>query len=629
MDFSSTSIELKKKLTRVPLATGVYIFKDAEEQIVYIGKALSLRQRMRSYFSDNAWRERPKLAVMMPKVKSFEWILTSSGKEALLLEANLVRQHMPRYNVTLKDDKRYPWLAITYDTPFPRLVMIRDPSRFRKSNPKAKIFGPYVAAGSMWETVRVLRKVFPMRQRKSPLFKDRPCMNFHLGLCLAPCQNLVDADTYDKIVKQVELFLTGHQSEVISQLKKEMENHSQSLNYEQAAKARDKINALHTMIEKQQVFFVSEKISQDALGCAYNSKLIAICRMQIREGKLISSEVITLPLSDKTAAKEAWQSFVDQYYTNCDDLAIPREILLELEIEDTEALCEVLSERIDLGVNITIPKRGEKQRLIDLAKKNAESFLDQEMRRFIPDNSKLDSRQLDILEELKTELDLPKLPHRIECFDISNIQGTDNVASMTVFENGLPKKADYRLFKIRAIEGKANDFASMQEVVSRRYQRLLNEQKPFADLIIIDGGRGQLNAALEALRELNITNQPIIGLAKKQEEIYFPSKDRPVLLSRRSKALHLLQAARNEAHRFAITFHRKKRAKRVLKSGFDDLPGIGSVRRKELLKYFGSYENFKNSSAEEIAKVRGFSTKSALRLFETLKNNNDNLGEND
>jgi excinuclease ABC subunit C len=622
MEFSAASSELKKKLTNVPSATGVYIFKDAGEQIVYIGKALSLRQRMRSYFSENAWHERPKLAVMMPKVKSFEWILTSSGKEALLLEANLVRQHMPRYNVTLKDDKRYPWLAITYDTPFPRLIMIRDPSRFRKTNPKAKIFGPYVAAGAMWDTVRVLRKVFPMRQRKTPLFKDRPCMNFHLGLCLGPCQNLVDAITYDKIVKQVELFLTGHQSEVISQLKREMDIHSQTLNYEQAAKARDKINALHTMIEKQQVFFASEKVSQDALGCAYNGKLIAICRMQIREGKLISSEVITLPLSDKTAAKEAWQSFIDQYYTNCEDLSLPKEILLELEIEDAEALSEILSERINLSVNISVPKRGEKLRLINLAKKNAEAFLEQEMRRFIPDNSNIDSRQLNILEELKTELDLAKLPHRIECFDISNIQGTDNVASMVVFENGLPKKADYRLFKVRAIEGKANDFASMKEVVGRRYLRLLTEKKPFADLIIIDGGRGQLNAALEALNELSITDQPIIGLAKKQEEIYFPNKDRPVLLSRRSKALHLLQAARNEAHRFAITFHRKKRAKRVLKSAFDDLPGIGPARRKALLEYFGSYESFKTSTAEEIAKVPGFSIKSAEKLLSALNKDN-------
>jgi excinuclease ABC subunit C len=376
------------------------------------------------------------------------------------------------------------------------------------------------------------------------------------------------------------------------------------------------------MIEKQQVFVASEKVSQDALGCAYSSKLIAICRMQIREGKLISSEVITLPLSDKTAAKEAWQSFIDQYYTNCDDLAIPKEILLELDIEDTDALSEVLSERTNYSVTISVPKRGDKLKLINLAKKNAEAFLEQEMRKLIPDNTKIDSQQLNMLEELKTELNLPKLPHRIECFDISNIQATDNVASMVVFENGLPKKSDYRLFKVKAIEGTANDFASMKEVVGRRYLRLLTEQKPFADLIIIDGGRGQLNAALEALHELQIKDQPIIGLAKKQEEIYFPNKERPVLLSRYSKALHLLQAARNEAHRFAITFHRKKRAKRVLKSKFDDLPGIGPNRRKALINHFGSYDAFKNGSAQDIAKVPGFSMKSAQKLLDALHKNN-------
>ena len=585
-------------------------FKNAESDIIYIGKALSLKHRMRSYFSDNAWRERPKLAVMMPKVNSFEWILTNSEKDALLLEANLVRQHLPRYNVALKDDKRYPWLAITYGTPFPRLIMIRDPARFRKSNPKARIFA-HVAASAMWDTVRVLRKVFPMRQRKTPLFKNRPCMNFHLGLCLGPCQNLVDEPTYDAMVKQLELFLAGNQSEVIDQLKMEMETHSQALNYEQAAKVRDKLTALGTMIEKQQILFANEKVNQDVLGYAHNNKLIAICRLQIREGKLISSEVITLPLTDKTGASEAWQSFVDQYYTNCDDLAIPKEVLLEEKIDDENALSEILSDRTNYAVHITYPKRGDKQKLINMAKKNAESFLEQEMRKYIPDNTNIDTRQLQILEELKTELALDHLPHRIECFDISNIQGTDNVASMIVFENGLPKKSDYRLFKIRAVEGKANDFASMKEVVGRRYGRLVNEEKQFADLVIIDGGPGQLNAALEALSELKINNLSIIGLAKKQEEIYFPNKKRPVLLSRRSRALHVLQAARNEAHRFAITFHRKKRAKRSLKSSFDDLPGIGAARRKALINHFGSYESFKNSTLEEIVKVPGFSLKLA------------------
>ena len=332
----------------------------------------------------------PKLAVMMPKVDSFDFILTNGEKEALLLEANLVRQHKPRYNVALKDDKRYPWLAITYDTPFPRLVMIRDPVRFRKDNPKAKIFGPYVAAGEMWDTVRILRKVFPMRQRKRPLFKDRPCMNYHLGLCLGPCQNLVDAVTYDQMVKQVESFLAGRQSEVVAQLKSEMQASSQALNYEQAAKIRDRLTALNAMIEKQQVFFANEKVSQDVLACAHNSKLIAICLMKIREGKLISSEAISLPLHDKTNASEAWQSFIDQYYTNCDEVNIAREILLELNIDDKDALAEYLSERSKFAVHLFVPQKGEKQRLIEMAQKNAQAALEKEMQKYISTSTEID-----------------------------------------------------------------------------------------------------------------------------------------------------------------------------------------------------------------------------------------------
>jgi len=619
MKASAVSEELKKLLAGVPQSPGVYLFKDAQAEIIYIGKAVSLRQRVRSYFNDNAWRERPKLAVMMPKVGSFDFIITNGEKEALLLEANLVRQHMPRYNVALKDDKRYPWLAITYDTPFPRLIMIRDPSAFRKDNPKAKIFGPYVATGLMWETVRVLRKVFPMRQRKTPLFKDRPCMNFHLGLCLGPCQNLVDAAPYDKMVKQVELFLAGRQSEVIAQLKTEMAEHSKQLNYEQAAKIRDKLSALNTMVEQQHVFFASQKVSEDVLACAHNNKLIAICLMKIREGKLISSEVITLPLTDKTSANEAWQSFIDQYYTNCDEVTIAKEILLERNIDDKQVLAEYLSERSSFAVHLLVPQRGEKQRLIEMAKKNAEAALEKEIQKYIPENAELDSRELNLLEELKTEISLKKLPRRIECFDISNIQGTDNVASMVVFENGRPKKSDYRLFKIRSVEGKADDFASMKEVVNRRYWRLLKEQKQLPDLIIIDGGRGQLNAALEALKELEIFEQDIIGLAKKQEEIYLADKSKPILLSRRSQALHLLQHARNEAHRFAITFHRKKRAKRVLLSGFDNLPGIGPARRKSLIKHFGTFEKLKAGSLEDLAAVPGFSKVLAQKILIALK----------
>ena len=614
MSHRSPSEDLTKQLATLPDTCGVYIFKNSSEEIIYIGKALNLRNRVRSYWNDNSWRERPKLAVMMPKVEKFELILTNSEKEALLLEANLVRQHMPRYNVALKDDKRYPWLAITYDVAFPRLIMVRDPARYRKENPKAKIFGPYVESGAMWETVRVLRKVFPMRQRKTPFFKDRPCMNYHIGLCMGPCQKLVEEPVYDRMVKQVEMFLAGRQIEVVAQLRKEMETAADALQFEIAAKLRDRLTSLERMIQKQQVFFQNKKISQDIIAEAHTERVIAICLMRVREGKMISSEVISINLVEKTGWDEAYQSFIDQYYTACEDIAVPKEILLHHEIEDTQALTELLEGKGDSSVSINMPQRGDKVSMVQMAQKNAELCLEKELH----ERSSEDAKVLQILTKLQEDITLKHLPRRIECFDISNIQGTDNVASMVVFENAQAKKSDYRIYKIQGVEGVANDFASMKEVVGRRYSRLIKENKPFPDLIIIDGGKGQLGAACEALAELNIVDQEIVGLAKKQEEIYIPGQSKPLLLSRRSEGLFLLQRARDEAHRFAVTFHRKRRAKRSLVSNFDLLPGVGAARRKQLMEHFGTFAKFKESSLEDIQAVPRMPKNIAAKMFALL-----------
>lgn len=609
---------LNPNLATLPDAPGVYLFKNAEGENIYIGKALSLRNRVKSYWNKAAWRERPKLAVLMPKVHSFDVIITNSEKEALLLEANLIRQHMPRYNVHLKDDKRYPWLAITYDVAYPRLIMVRDPVQYKRSNPKAKVFGPYVEAGAMWQTVRVLRKVFPMRQRKSPLFKDRPCMNFHLGLCLGPCQKLVKETDYERMVKQVELFLAGKQMEVVAQLRAEMAIFSENLQYELAAKLRDRLVALTTVIEKQQVFFQNPKVSQDIIAQAHTERLVSICLMKVREGKLTSSEVMTLPLINKTSWQEAYQSFVDQYYAACEDIAVPKEVLLAHEIEDLNALVDLLVAKGQLGAKIVVPQRGDKLSLIQMAEKNAELTLAKENERQVSDDTKI----LSLLDELKNELQLTQLPHRLECFDISNIQGTDNVASMVVFEDGQAKKSDFRLFKIKSVEGEANDFASMKEVVMRRYGRLLRESKKFPDLIVIDGGKGQLGAACEALSELGITNQDIVGLAKKQEEIYRPGESKPIQLDRRSQSLFLLQRARDEAHRFALTYHRKLRAKRVLASDFDLLPGIGKARRKSLIEHFGSFDKFSQASLAEIQSVPKMPKNLAASIYASMHPDN-------
>ncbi|HEY9718121.1 MAG TPA: excinuclease ABC subunit UvrC [Trichormus sp.] len=607
--------ELTRQLATLPDSPGVYIFKDDSGKPVYIGKAVSLRSRVRSYFNDNSWYERPKLAVLMPKVLEIETIITNSEKEALLVEATLIRQHKPRYNVALKDDRRYPWLAIEYDVAFPRLIMVRDPARYRKDNPRARVFGPFVETGAMWETVRTLRKVFPMRQRKTPFFKDRPCMNFHIGLCLGPCQKLVEESVYMRMVKQVEMFLAGRQSEVVSQLRKDMEQASERLEFEKAAKVRDRLLLLERIIEKQQVFFQNQKVSQDVIAEAHTNKLMTVCLMRVREGKLISAENVSLPLVEKTNWDEAFHTFVDQYYTTCEDIAVPAELVLQHAVEDEAALVEVLSGKLGGAVKVTVPKRGGKTSMIEMAQKNASLALEKDLREQLEDETKF-ARLMTTLQE---ELNTAKTPRRIECFDISNIQGTDNVASLVVFENGQSKKSDYRTFKIRSVEGEANDFASMKEVVGRRYSRIVQEKKAMPDLIVIDGGKGQLSAACEALAELGIVEQDIVGLAKKQEEVYKPQQSSPILLPRRCEALHLLQRVRDEAHRFAVTFHRKLRAKRSISSNLDLLPGVGKARRKILLDHFGSYDNIKQATLEELSAVSGIPKTLAKSLFETLR----------
>lgn len=612
-------LELAQALSSLPDAPGVYLFKDKSRQIVYIGKALSLRSRVKSYWNNTSWRERPKLAVMMPKVMDLEVILTNSEKEALILEANLVRQHLPRYNVHLKDDKRYPWLALTYDESFPRLIMVRDPGQFRKQSPRARVFGPYVEAGAMWETVKVLRKVFPLRQRRKPLFKDRPCMNYYIGLCMGPCQNLIKEEPYDRIVKQVELFLSGRQKEVVSQLKQEMEQASANLEFELAGKIRDRLAALQTVIEKQQVCFDDSKVNEDILAEAHNQCSIAICLLRIREGKLTSSETVTLPLVEKTSADEAFQSFVDQYYTACEDIVLPSEVILPYALEDMNALSELLSQKLGKQVRVHVPQRARKMNLLALAQKNAQQSLEKQTKQEDEEKRQVEN----LLEKLRHELNLTVLPRRIECFDISNIHGTNNVASMVVFENGKAKKSDYRQYKIKSVEGQANDFASMKEVVGRRYRRLLEEGKDLPELIIIDGGKGQLNAALEALAELKISKQNIFGLAKKQEELYYPGGSKPILLPRQSEALFLLQRVRDEAHRFAVTFHRKLRAKKQIKSGLDSIPGIGSARRKALLDHFGSLSEMKAADVEQLQSVPTISKLIAAKIYQALHPESD------
>lgn len=616
-----TETNLEAQLQALPGAPGVYLFKDATGDVIYIGKAINLRARVRSYWKDTSWFERPKLAVMVPKVVAVETIVTNSEKEALLLEHTLIHQHMPRYNVAFKDDKRYPWLAITYFESFPRLIMVRDPRKFRKEHPQARMFGPYVETAMMWQTVKTLRKVFPMRQRRKPLFKDRPCMNFHIGLCLGPCQKLVAEDIYNKMVAQVELFLSGRQREVISNLRKDMEQASGELRFEDAARLRDRLQALETVVERQQVMFEDATINHDVIAEAHTEKLIVICMLRVREGKLISSETIELPLTDKTSYDEAYASFIDEYYAECQAVSIPRDVLLQNPVEDRNALSELLSQRAGHKVRVATPQRGDKTKVIEMAQKNAMQALENKL--FA--DAELNAQAQALLTQVKEDLRLKNLPRRIECFDISHIQGAEIVASMVVCEDGQTKKSDYRHYKVQTVSGQSDDFKSMKEIVGRRYLRVVSDGGALPDLVIIDGGKGQLNAALEALAEIEektgsqvIDAIDIMGLAKKQEEIYKPGESQPILLPRRCQTLYLLQRVRDEAHRFAITFHRKLRAKRSLTSELDNLPGIGAARRKLLLDHFGSVSSLKEASADEIAAVPGLGASMAAKIFAKL-----------
>lgn len=619
MTASQTPEIIKRQLASLPDSCGIYLFKDKLDNPIYIGKAVNLKHRVRSYWNKASWQSRPKLYVMMPRVMSIETIVTKTEKEALLLESNLIRKHLPRYNVHLKDDKRYPWLAITYDEPFPRLIMVRDPARYRKDNPRSKVFGPYVETGAMWQTVKILRKVFPMRQRKTPLFKDRPCMNYQIGLCLGPCQNLVEEEPYDRMVKQVEMFLSGQQAEVMKQLKQDMEAASEALDFEKAARLRDGIAILKKVIEKQQVIFENQSISQDIISYASTERHICFCLLKVRQGKLNSSETMLIPLPGKTSVTEAFQSFVDQYYTQCDDVALPREVLVAEAFEDSKVLEELLTTRRGGPVRIVHPRRGQKLTLIQMAGDNAENALKKELE----EKEVAKERTKALVGKLKEELGLTGSPHLIECFDISNMQGTDTVASMVVFEGGRPAKSKYRRYKVRSTEGKPDDFQSMKEVVERRYKRLVEKEGQLPDLIVIDGGKGQLSAAMESLEKLGIKNRDIIGLAKKREEIFKPGLSTPVLLPRQSEALHVLQQARDEAHRFAITYHRKLRARRVLRSDLDKIPGVGKTRRQKLINHFGSVDKIKTASLEEIAAVPGLPRNIAEKIFANLNADKD------
>jgi excinuclease ABC subunit C len=595
--FSNMNDELIEKLSHLPDQPGVYLMKDAQERIIYVGKAVVLKNRVRSYFQSSR-NHSPKVQSMVSRIVNLEYIVTASEIEALILECNLIKKHRPKYNISLRDDKTYPYIKVTINEEFPRLYATR---RVQKDG--ARYFGPYTSAGAVHETIKLMRKLFPLRSCRI-LDARRPCLEYHIKRCLAPCAGFVDAATYQGMIKEVCLLLEGRSDTVVQSLKKKMEVAAQELAFEQAAKLRDQLAAVEKVREKQNI--VTGAGDQDAIGLARSALGTCAQVFFIRSGKMVGRDHFLLAGSDQEEDEAVLAAFLKQYYSQ--STFIPKEILLPMNIEEQSLLGEWLSQLKGSRVAVETPKRGTKKDIVTMADGNAALVLQEQEGKI-----KAHSEQTEgALADLGRYLGLDGPPERMECFDISHIQGSETVASMVVFESGMPKKEEYRRYKLLTVEGKPDDFKSMQEVVSRRYAQ---GGQPPPDLIIIDGGKGQLSSALEIIRGAGWLQVPVIGLAKEFEHIFREGDSEPLILPRHSQALYLIQRIRDEAHRFAVTYHRKLRSKRNMVSVLDHVAGIGGKRRKALWDHFGSLAKMKAATVEEMAAVSTMTFPAAQAVY--------------
>ncbi len=597
------------KLADFPEKPGVYIMKDKGNKIIYVGKAISLKNRVRSYFQSP--KNLPvKVATMIAKVKDIEYIVTDSEIEALILECNLIKFNRPKYNILLKDDKQYPYIRITLSQSFPRLEVVR---KIEKDG--SKYFGPYANAGAMWEAIDIINKVFPVRNCRKDLdnvpLKERPCLNYHIERCLAPCQGFIGEKEYREIINDIILFLEGKQETLIKQLRTKMHEASSDLNFEKAAVLRNQIESLEKVLEKQKVVY-TDMIDQDIIAMARSGDKACIQVFFVREGKLVEREPFILQNTADEKRKDVLTAFVKQFYNNAH--FIPKQIIIAEEINDKKIIETWLGRKKDARVYLLVPKRGEKKKLAEMVAENARIYLDQIENK--AEREKLKNTQA--LEKLQKYLNLKDIPKRIEAFDISNTQGAQSVASMVVFENGQPKKDDYRKFKIKSVVG-PDDFASMREVIHRRFKRALSGDAKFnvlPDLLLIDGGKGQLKYARGALKKLGLSSIPTIALAEEFEHIFIESEGGPIILPENSEAIYLVQRIRDEAHRFALSFHRTLRSKKTLRSVLEDIPGIGKTRRLALLKSLGGLENIRKATFEELVAVPSMNKRAAQAVYD-------------
>lgn len=628
----------EEKLQHLPDRPGVYIFHDAGGEIIYVGKAVSLKNRVRSYFQSGA-RQSVKVRSLMNRAAGFEYIVTDNEVEALILESNLIKEHRPRYNIYLKDDKSYPYLKVTLGEDFPRVFItrrvVRDGSRY---------FGPYTMVGAVHETLKLLRQLFPFRTCKQKLAAPggpaggagagkngalRACLNHHIGRCPAPCAGMITRDEYRGRIREICLFLEGRHDDLLKSLKKQMEEAAEQLAFERAARLRDQIRAVKRVLESQKIVS-SGAGDRDVVALARDGGESSLMVFFVRGGKLLGREHFLLAETEGMERGEVVAAFVKQYYHRAD--FVPPEILLsEMETEELPAVEQWLSGRREGRVHIIVPQRGEKKKLVEMAGKNALLALQEAQLQRLAGTQAAQAPA-----ELARALGLDKVPERMECYDISNTQGSESVGSMVVFEAGRPAKDQYRRFKIRTVDG-PDDYASLQEVLRRRFSRVREERElintgqlsskeakfhRLPGLVIIDGGKGQLSAARAVMRELGFGHIPAFGLAKEEELLFAEDRSEPVRLPAESQALHLVQRLRDEAHRFAVTYHRQLRTKRNLKSLLDEVAGIGPARRRALLKAYPSLQTMARATLAELAAVPGMNRPAAEAVHRFLHGEN-------
>ncbi|MEG4853392.1 excinuclease ABC subunit UvrC [Microcoleus sp. B5-D4] len=675
------SERLESRLKEIPAVPGVYLMRDESDRILYIGKSKKLRNRVRSYFRESQ-NLSPRIAMMVQQVREIEFIATDTEAEALALEANLVKQHQPYFNVLLKDDKKYPYLCITWSEEYPRIFITR---KRRAGNAKDRYYGPYVDTGALRSTLHLIKRIFPLRQRPQPLFKDRPCLNYDIGRCVGVCQGLTSPEEYRKIIQKVAMIFQGRTQELLDILEPQMEEAAEDLNFETAARLRDQIKGLQSLSAGQKVSLPDDTVSRDAIALAADTQHACVQLFQIRAGQLVGrlgfmAEIPPQPragtgapplqsggeeLSQLSLSSPPWQGgerggveagailqrVLEEHYQNVESVEIPSEISVQYELPEAEILADWLSNRKGRKVTILTPQRQTKAELIEMVERNAEYELARMQR--------LSDRNSQAMEDLAEILDLPEVPRRIEGYDISHIQGSDAVASRVVFIDGLPANQHYRHYKIKNPEiksGHSDDFASLAEVIGRRFRGLkeeessatdfitdltdrTNKEEEFSDLgkskkisnlssvsrtisdkpdlIMIDGGKGQLSAVVAVLREMNLLEElRVVSLAKQREEIFLPGESLPLPTNSEQPGVQLLRRVRDEAHRFAVSFHRDRRSERMKRSRLDEIPGLGHHRQKQLLAHFRSIDYLRLATPEQLAEVSGIGPRLAAQIYD-------------